>query len=58
MHGRQRARKYEASQMTTELWACRIKLAACHTCGAYNVEVAPKYLQICGLVVKEMKDAV
>lgn len=36
----------------------QMKLAACHTCGAHNVEVAPKFLQICGLVLKEMKDAV
>jgi len=44
--------------MTTEFWACRMKLAACHPCGAHNVEVAPKFMQICGLVVKEMKDVV
>jgi len=58
MHGRQRARQYEVSQMTTEFWACRMEFAACHPCGAHNVQVASRFLQMCGLVVKGMKDAV
>jgi hypothetical protein len=47
MHGTQRARQYEGSQIATEFWACSMKLASCHPCGAYNVEVAPRFLKIC-----------
>jgi len=44
--------------LTTEFWACCMKLDLCHPCVACNVKVAPRFLQICGPVVKETKDEV